>query len=386
MEFRYKQPTEILFGVNKVNEISEVIYRYGKRILLVGPFLNEAIQPMFNRVQKILDEAEIISSSFLEVEPNPSTKTVEKALRIAQKNQIDLIVAMGGGSVIDVAKMIGLCYGLEELNWKEMFEKYSSFDQCYDSLSLVTRPVIAIPTTAGTGSHCTQACVITDHETKMKSTIFHQDSYVKTAIIDPQLCMTLPSKITASTAFDALTHAFEAYLKNKSNPLVDYLSLQAIEWIVHYLPKVLESNRLEDRQYLSMADTFGGIALSNSGAALPHPLSEIIGSSVSSLSHGQALAMVYPSFVYYTSDKYQDKFARVCAIFDSRYQQDNEEAAKNFHNVLKKFIETNKLQMKLSDCTTKEELEEIKSCPVWDQLPMEEPKIIHQIIDDVCKK
>ncbi len=385
MNFSYKQPTEICFGVKKIQELPSIVNRYGKKVLLIGPYLNESIQPMFDHVQEILKEQGIEVTSFFEVEPNPSTLTVEKAKDIVRKAQVDVIVAMGGGSVMDVSKVVGLTYGLEKLNWDEIFETYSSFSKRYAPLTEDTRAVIAIPTTAGTGSQCTQACVITDDKTQMKSTIFHQDSYAKVALIDPELLLTLPPSISASTAFDAFTHAFEAYLRNEDNPWVDYYSLQAIEWIVTYLPRVLKENKVEYRSFLSLADTFGGIALSNSGASLPHPMSEIIGSYAKRLSHGQALALVYPSFIKHTADKYQEKFAEVCAIFDSQYQEDSETAAKEFHLVLERFIQENQLGMKLSDHLDEDSIKVIKEFPLWNHLPMEKTEVIHQIVDEVCK-
>ena len=194
-------------------------------------------------------------------------------------------------------------------------------------------PLIAISTTAGTGSQCTHASVITSVD-GMKLTVFHQDSYAKVAIVDPELTLTLPNSISSSTAFDAFTHAFESYLRNDNNPIAQLQSIKAIENIVYALPKVLKENKIEYREMLSLSDTLAGIALSNCGASLPHPLSEVIGSYVNRLAHGQALAMVYPTFLKYTYKKYESKFAKVCRIFDSSYINETDEvAASNFHLV-----------------------------------------------------
>ena len=139
---------------------------------------------------------------------------------------------------------------------------------------------------------------------------------------------------------------------------------------------------------LSLSDTLAGIALSNCGASLPHPLSEVIGSYVNRLAHGQALAMVYPTFLKYTYKKYESKFAKVCRIFDSSYINETDEvAASNFHLVLEKFLVETSLVFKLSDyCTDKETIETIKNFTLWDVLPLEETSVIHKIVNEICGK
>lgn len=386
MKFNYKQPTELIFGAKKVNELSTIIKRYGNKVLLVGPKLNDAIKPMFDGVLQELDKNGIVAISYLEVEPNPTTTTVDKGLQLAQENHVDVIVAMGGGSTIDTAKIIRLCFDYESIPWQTMFEKYDSFSKRYETISQTKIPVIAISTTAGTGSQCTQASVITEVESKMKLTIFHQDNFVDVAILDPELTLTLPKSITVSTAFDAFTHAFESYLRNESNPIAENLSLQAIKNIVDNLPKVVKENKIEYREKLMLADTYAGIALANEGAALPHPLSEIIGSFVSRLSHGQALALVYPTFIKYTNEKYTTKFATVCRIFDESYcNKSDVEAAKDFSQVLSNFQKAHDLEFKLSQLDLGEDvINKIKTCEIWNHLPMEKTETILAIVEEIC--
>ncbi|MEG0076381.1 iron-containing alcohol dehydrogenase [Anaerorhabdus sp.] len=387
MKFNYQQPTELIFGAKKVNHLPNIVKRYGNRVLLVGPVMNEAIQPMFNQVINNLDENGIITTCYLEIEPNPLTSAVDKGLRLAKENNVDVIVAMGGGSSIDTAKMISLCIDCEIIDWQEMFKKYDNFANRYEKISKTDLPVIAISTTAGTGSQCTQASVITDDESKMKLTVFHQDNFVEVAILDPELTMTLPRSITVSTAFDAFTHAFESYLRNDGNPITENFSLQAIQNIVQNLPHVLIENKIEYREKLMLADTYAGIALANNGAALPHPLSEIIGSYVNKLSHGQALAMVYPTFVKHTYEKYQTKFATVCRIFDESYcDKDDAEAAKDFYKVLNKFEKENYLEFNLSQFDLEQStIDKIKNCEIWQHLPMEKTETILEIVNEICK-
>ncbi len=387
MTFKYYQPTEIQFGAGKVNELANIIARYGNNVLLVGPIMNENISKMFDKVEGILKNNNITFTSFYEIESNPSTLTVNKLHKLSKTSKFDVIVGVGGGSVLDSCKIVGLLHGLDEIDWNTMYEKYDDFNTYYKPVCEKTLPLIAISTTAGTGSQCTHASVITSVD-GMKLTVFHQDSYAKVAIVDPELTLTLPNSISSSTAFDAFTHAFESYLRNDNNPIAQLQSIKAIENIVYALPKVLKENKIEYREMLSLSDTLAGIALSNCGASLPHPLSEVIGSYVNRLAHGQALAMVYPTFLKYTYKKYESKFAKVCRIFDSSYINETDEvAASNFHLVLEKFLVETSLVFKLSDyCTDKETIETIKNFTLWDVLPLEETSVIHKIVNEICEK
>lgn len=381
MKFKYMQPTEILFGSGEIQKLPQLIQRYGEKILLVGPQLNEALVPLFEKVELILFQGKIEWISYYEVEPNPSVKTVEKGLAIAKENQVDVILGVGGGSVMDVAKLIGLCFAKTEIDWDSMLNTYSSFEMNYPPIG-IKKPVIVVPTTAGTGSQCTQASVITASD-GMKGTLFHQDNYATVALIDSNLTETLPRHLVASTAFDAFTHAFEAYLRNEENPWVEQFALQAIEGIVTSLPKVLLNKQREDRERLSLADTQAGIALSNSGACICHPISEVIGSYFNKINHGQALARAYPAFLKWTFQKYERKFARVCRIMDRRYQKvEDRQCAEDFNKVMKQFLVDNELWFDVE--VPKEIVQKIRHYPLWEVIPMEDKTIRHQIINEIC--
>ena len=386
--FTYQQPTKIIFGAGQLERLPEEIKKAGKKVLLIGPIMNDNIRPMFTRILDMLQKNEIETVSFFEVESNPSSSTVDKAHCLALDNHIDLVVAVGGGSVLDTGKMVAATMGMLQINWADMFGKYTDFNAFYPPLSSARVPMIAIPTTAGTGSQCTQASVITDSESHMKLTVFHQDNFPDTAIIDSELALTTPPFITSSTAFDAFTHAFESYLRNDSDEFAEMMSIKAMKNVARYLPKVLKDNTIENRLPLSLADTCGGIALSNCGAALPHPLSEIIGSTLTKMSHGQGLALVYPSFLKHTWRKYTEKYAFVCRIFDpSECDKTDEKAASEFSSVMYEFLKQNDLNFSISQfCTEPSEIERIRTLQIWDHLPMESADTIHAIVDEVCNK
>ena len=200
------------------------------------------------------------------------------------------------------------------INWEEASISYDHpFN--YVASRQHTLPFIAVSTTSGTGSQCTQAAVISDNQKKEKITLFHLDLFPKVAIIDPELMTSVPTGVTAATGFDAFTHAFESYLGGRTSPLTKQMSFQAIELVIENLPKAIkEPNNIEYRTQLAWADTLAGMCLSNGGADLPHPLGEIIGGICPRIAHGETLAMVYPSFLEYKKNIAPDKFKEI-AVF-----------------------------------------------------------------------
>ena len=388
MNFTYNQPTRITFGIGCIEQLSAISKRYGKKCLLVGPEQNDAIRWIYELVMEKLQEAGIEFVPFLCVEPNPYSSTVNEALALAWQAQNDFVLAVGGGSSIDVGKLVASCYGAKQIEFEELFQTYNSPFAMYPSISVTKLPLLAVPTTSGTGSQFTQAAVITHADTKLKLTVYHPDQFAKEALIDPQFMKSLPPMLTASTAFDAFTHAFEPYLQNESNPLTQQLAVEAIRRIVTALPKVLELNALEDRESLALADCYAGICLANGGAALPHPISEIIGSYVPRLNHGQALSLCYPAFLKYTAEKYQAKFAQVCRIMDESYlQKTDQEAAEEFHLVMETFLRKINLSLSLKQFNADEEAyAKIRHCEILNHLSMESKETIKLVLEETLER
>lgn len=261
MEFVNYQPTKIIFGENKVEALHKYVLPYGKKVFIIGPILCDPLKRLLSRLEKSLIN-EVSFHTFYEVESNPSINTVEAALTKMRDFKPDIIVGIGGGSVIDVSKICSILYNNPNYTWNYLFTTFDDFRASYEEIKNKL-PVIAIPTTSGTGSQCTQACVITDTD-KLKKTIFHQNLYPTLAILDPTLTLSLPLSITKATAFDAFSHCLESFLRT-SNPLCNLYAKEGIKKIVHNLPLVLKSNDIKFRAELMISDTFGGISLSNCG-------------------------------------------------------------------------------------------------------------------------
>ncbi len=312
--FDYYQPTRIHFGKNRTDEIGEIASRYGKKCLLVTT--NDApLQALYQRVIKRLEVEGIEVIHFDQVVPNPTKETIEIGIKMAQENSVEYIVAVGGGSSIDTAKTIAFKANLNELSWDDIFDTYSSHTENYPSTGR-SLPLISIPTTSGTGSHVTQAAVISSGTEKL--TFFHPDLFSKEAIVDPILMTTLPKRMSAATGFDTFTHAFESFVNGRGSFYSKIDSKQAMKLSIKYLPKALNDlENVEYRTMLALADTLGGKALANSGADTPHPLSEIIG-GITNITHGDALAIVYPAYIRHTVEKHRDAFEEVAQLFDSK--------------------------------------------------------------------
>lgn len=357
--FQYYQPTKIYFGSNRLEELGQIAARYGTRCLLVtSP--DEPLRPLYQRVTALLQAQGISVLHFDQVQPNPSVEIVEQGFQLIRQNPVDFVLAVGGGSSIDTAKSIAFTNGQEHIDWDYLFQTYSSPYEDYAPYSQTVLPLLSVPTTSGTGSQVTQAAVIT--RGKEKLTFYHPSLFSKACIIDPKLMLTLPVRMTAATGFDAFTHAFESYINVHASPYSKMDSMQAMKLVVENLPKAVHNpTELEYRTQLALADTLAGRALSNSGAAAPHPLSEIIG-GITHLPHGQALAVVFPAFVAQMQEKYAQEFAEIAWIFHPE--------ATDLYSVLCEFLKEIGLLCKLRDFDVSEQdFAEMISCPVLDFLP-----------------
>lgn len=355
--FHFYQPTKIHFGTGLLNSLGKVCSPYGKTCLLVTT-PDAPLQPLYDRVKRLLEEAGISVLHFDKVEPNPSVEIVEQGFFFLKQNPADFVLAVGGGSSIDTAKAIAFTYGKDQIDWDEIFESYDSPFVYYPSYSERHLPLLSVPTTSGTGSQVTQAAVIT--RGKEKITFFHPDNFSQETILDPELMLTLPKRMSAATGFDAFTHAFESYINPKASYYSEIDSLEAMRLVVENLPHVLEEpNQLKYREKMALADTLAGRALANSGASAPHPLSEIIGGIVH-LPHGEALAVVFPAFVKQMKDQNSDKFQVVAKLFGKE----------DLYTGILDFLKVLGLHKTLKDFgVNEEEFKEILASPVLDYLP-----------------
>lgn len=355
--FNYFSPTEIVFGCGRINEIAKLAARYGNRALLVTESMEGPLAATFTRIKGLLEAGGIEVEQFDGVIPNPTTDVVTKGADLAKAFGAQVVIGVGGGSSMDTAKAIAV----------EATHPGTAWDyNCHtDGPTEKTLPIIAIGTTAGTGSQVTQCAVITKTADKDKSAIWHRNILPRIAVVDPELTATMPKPVTAQTGFDAFCHNFEAYLSVNTNPLVEVMALDAISRVVEYLPRVLaDGSDMEARTQMCWADTLGGFTNSNAGVTLPHGLGMQVGGHCPKVTHGQALAAIYPEFTRYTYPAAVEKFAAVGRIFDPVLKEaDHQTAAVKACEAIDEFLKKIGLWIGFKDLgVTKEDIREIADC------------------------
>jgi alcohol dehydrogenase class IV len=231
---------------------------------------------------------------------------------MAREFKTDVVLGVGGGSSMDTAKAIAVEATHPGTAWDYLFFKEKQPTER-------TLPVVAVTTTSGTGSHVTQVAVVSNPGEKSKSALYHPLLYPRTSIVDPELMLTVPARVTAATGFDVFAHAFESYLNPGGSPYTDMMALEALAIVAKALPEaVRDGRRIEARERMAWADTLAGLCIANSGVTLPHGIGMAIGGLYPHVAHGEALAVVYPAILEYTYRVAPEKFAAVGRIFDRR--------------------------------------------------------------------
>ncbi|MHC4148134.1 MAG: iron-containing alcohol dehydrogenase [Planctomycetota bacterium] len=319
--FNYFQPTEIRFGCGRISEVGEVVARFGKRCLLVTVPAFAALEPAFEKVKASLKDAGVEVAHFDGVVPNPTTESITAGADAAKAHKTDVVLGLGGGSSMDSAKAIAV-----EATHKGTCWDYLWFSETQPTDK--TLPVIAITTTSGTGSQVTQVAVVTNSEKRDKSAIYNPIVYPRVSIVDPQLMLTVPEHVTASTGFDVFTHAFETYIHPSASPYTDMMAEEAIKIVVKYLPVVVKDGaNIEARTAMAWADTLAGLCIASAGVTLPHGMGMAIGGMYPHVTHGEALAVTYPDFMRYTYNSAVKQFATLARIFNSALESETDQIA-----------------------------------------------------------
>lgn len=310
MIFNYCSKTRIIFGRGRHKEIGEICKIYGERCILIAPTSSQLIKNTIEKVIHSLCEKGIYVKLFQSVKPNPSYEDTISVIKEARIYNPDFVVALGGGSTIDTAKMIAYCCYMDDIKQKEIYNPSIKYNTVTKENHRIL-PLIALPTTAGTGSQCTQAAVITTPN-GIKETIFRQAFFPEVTIVDSELCDSMPLELSRSTGFDAFCHLSESYINGHLAPFAEVMALYGLEKIGKYMPLITQDVSVETRDNMSLSDTLGGICLSNGGACVPHMIAELVTSYFPRISHGISLSIVYPLFVkHFFKTEYENRINTV---------------------------------------------------------------------------
>lgn len=300
--FHLRVPTQVVFRRGSLDTLGEAAARYGTKALVVTGRTFAKKHGYDERIKSLLEKAGVSAAFFQEVEPNPSYSTVRKCVEAAKKADADFFVAFGGGSVLDTAKAANAVYTLGGDVADYTFPK--TVDQ-------KLKPLIAIPTTHGTGSEVTKYSVLVDEARRMKVAIQGDGVYPDYAILDAEVLKHLPRDQSASTGLDALSHALEAYFSKRANPLSDMLALEASRVIFRYLP-CAASGVLDCRERVFYASMLAGLAINFTGTNVGHGLGYTLTVELG-LPHGLANAMILPGAARFYEAYMPDKAERFFA-------------------------------------------------------------------------
>lgn len=305
MEFQYYLPVNLIFGCGKAASLGTEVKKYGTRALVVtGKGSTKKTGLLDSSIERL--EAEGIETFvFDKVTPNPVSDTVYEGVKLVKENGYDVVVALGGGSIIDCAKAIAFAV----CNEGDIFDYIYGKKQGDRAL-----PLIAVPTTCGTGSEGNCFAVLTNPETKDKKSLRNIVSVPKVSIIDPMLMTTMPDHVAASVMFDALCHNMEAYLSKTTQPLVEMQALYAMKLLGENMVKAYKDHSdLEAWSAVTLASTLGGMCINAAGVTAPHGM-EHPASGLKNIMHGRGLAALSPVIYRESLDAAPEKFAEISRI------------------------------------------------------------------------
>lgn len=314
MQFRL--PTEIIFDRGAIRFLPEIIkerFQACQPLLVSDPGVKKAGQ--VDKLLALFNPVDV----FLEIEPNPKHSTVDRLAARARQILPDLVIGLGGGSVLDAAKAIALLVtnpgGIEQYEGKEKFKQ-------------PPLPVLAIPTTCGTGSEVTWVSVITQTERRFKMSIKGKGLFPKLAILDPDLLTTLPPPLVASTGLDAVTHAVEAAIVKPASRLSDFFAAKAMNLIFSSLPRAYADIRGDHRarEDMLLGSMLAGVAFGNADVGAVHCLSESVG-ALFDIPHGIANAIFLVPVLEFLAPAIKKKLATMAQWVGLTAEEEAERAA-----------------------------------------------------------
>ena len=304
----WSYPTAIRFGNGRIAEIGEACAQAGitKPLLVTDRGLRDL--PITMQTLDLTDAAGLGRAIFADVDPNPNEINLEAGLKVFRDGGHDGVIAFGGGSGLDLGKMVAFMAGQTRPVWD--FEDVGDWWTRADADAIA--PIIAVPTTAGTGSEVGRASVITNSETHVKKIIFHPKVLPTVVICDPELTVGMPPAITAGTGMDAFAHCLEAYSSPRFHPMSQGMALEGMRLVKEYLPRAYaDGTDMEARAQMMAAACMGATAFQK-GLGAVHALSHPIG-AVYNTHHGTTNAVCIPAVLLFNRPEIEDRINAAAA-------------------------------------------------------------------------
>jgi alcohol dehydrogenase len=347
-------PTKVVFGRGCVARLPEAVAGLGKKALMLtygdGSMRSAGT---LDKVTDLLEQAGISVTVDEGVEPNPDSEYVDRMSRMARKEDYSFVIGLGGGSAIDAAKAVAIV----SVNGTSVLDylpggKNPFMEGLKDAL-----PIVAIPTTAGTGSEVTHIAIVSDRKNHFKPGLVHPSLYPTVSIVDPELMLSAPKGVTASTGADVLFHALEAYISRMANPFTDLLAEEAIRLTVQNLEKVCrDGSDIDAREKMAWACTLAGIPLDNANVVAIHALGHGI-SGHTNAAHGKTMAALGPAYLRYTYKASPARYARIAELLGEPAEGLSEmELAEKSSEALRKFLATVDLDITASSLGVTEDM------------------------------
>ncbi|MGB3386561.1 MAG: iron-containing alcohol dehydrogenase [Pseudaminobacter sp.] len=305
---KWNYPTTVRFGAGRIKELPDALAATGisNPLFVTDPGL--AGLPVVAETLKILADAKVPYGVFSDVKPNPVESNLTAGIAAFKQGKHDGVIAFGGGSALDLGKLIAFQAGQTRPVWD--FEDVGDWWTRADADAIV--PIVAVPTTAGTGSEVGRAGVVTHEATHTKKVIFHPKMLPQIVIADPELTVGMPPFITAGTGMDALAHCLEAYCAPGYHPMADGIAVEGIRLVLENLPKVFANgNDLTARAHMMSAAAMGATAFQKGLGAI-HSLSHPIG-ALYDTHHGMTNAVFMPYVLAFNRDAIEERIVRLAA-------------------------------------------------------------------------
>jgi len=355
MNFSYYMPTRILFGSGKLKELATTPYLPGKKALIViGASGAMRKHGYLDKVNGYLKQRGCEYVVYDKILPNPIATHVEEGAKIAKDENCDFVIGLGGGSTIDSSKSIAVMAKNPGRYW-DYIESGSGKGRKPENGAL---PIVAITTTAGTGTEADPWTVITNPDTKEKTGWGCDLTFPKLSIVDPELMLSVPPNQTAYTGMDALFHSVEAYLATVHQPASDLFALEAVSLISKYLPIAVKNGKnIEARTKLAWANTEAGICESLSSCISHHSLEHAISAFYPDIAHGAGLTMLSVAYFSFIIERKPERFSELArAMGEDVDSLPEKEKPFAFINGLKKLIKNISMEeMSLSKAGVKKQ-------------------------------